>query len=143
VRTFEGAEVIVPNGTLIADSVTNWTLSDRMRRIDLPVSVAYGNDPEHVLHTLRTLATSQPAVVHTPAPTAIFVGFGDAALNFELRVWTDRFEQWVAIRSELVLSVFQGLPRAGIALPTVPRELYRGREAPDGGGAARSDNGGR
>src|SRR5262249_22674858 len=33
VRTWEGAEVIVPNGNLIADKVTNWTLSDRTRRI--------------------------------------------------------------------------------------------------------------
>ena len=42
VRTWEGAEVIVPNATLITDKVTNWTLSDRRRRIDVPVGVAYG-----------------------------------------------------------------------------------------------------
>ena len=41
VRTFDGAEVIVPNASLVSDQVTNWTLSDRMRRIDLDVGVAY------------------------------------------------------------------------------------------------------
>ena len=46
IRTFDGAEVIVPNGILLSDRVTNWTLSDRRRRIDLDVGVEYGT-PAH------------------------------------------------------------------------------------------------
>ena len=48
IRTFEGAEVIVPNANLIANEVTNWTLSDRTRRIDITVGVDYGSDPAQV-----------------------------------------------------------------------------------------------
>ena len=120
-RTFEGAEVIVPNATLIADPVTNWTLTDRMRRVDLAVGVAYGNDPERVIEILRGIAAAHPLVVEAPAPTALFVGFGDTALNFELRAWTDRFEQWGTIRSELAVAVTKAFAEAGINFPA-PRQ---------------------
>jgi small-conductance mechanosensitive channel len=121
-RTGEGAEVIVPNGNLIADPVTNWTLSDSMRRIDLAVGVAYGNDPERVIDTLRGVAGAHPMVVETPGPVALFVGFGEKTLNFELRAWTDRFGQWPMIRSELAIAITKAFPAAGISLPFQPRD---------------------
>ena len=48
-RTAQGAEVILPNAELISNQVVNWTLSDFKRRIEIPVGVAYGSDPDHVM----------------------------------------------------------------------------------------------
>ena len=92
VRTWEGAEVIVPNATLISDKVTNWTLSDRRRRIDLAVGVAYGTAPGRMIELLLTVARAHPQVLSEPAPSALFRGFGESALKFEVQCWTDRFE---------------------------------------------------
>jgi potassium-dependent mechanosensitive channel len=117
VWTYEGAEMIIPNGTLISDRVTNWTLSDRMRRITIPVGTAYGNAPEKVREILLATATTHPRVLAQPAPIALFIGFGDSALSFELRVWTDRFEDWLVIRSELGGAVYDALNAAGIEIP--------------------------
>jgi small-conductance mechanosensitive channel len=117
VRTAEGAEVIVPNGNLIAAPVTNWTLSDRMRRIDLAVAVAYGSDPERVLDLLRGVAGGNPRILERPEPVALFVGFGDNRLDFQLRAWTDRFEDWAVIRSELAIAVNRALVESGITMP--------------------------
>ena len=52
VKTFDGSEVIVPNASLISNQVTNWTMSDRQQRIQLPVKVALGNDPHQTLELL-------------------------------------------------------------------------------------------
>ena len=60
VVTFEGAEVIVPNSNLISNQVINWTLSSAWRRVDIPVYVAYGTDPEKVLGLLVEAANSKP-----------------------------------------------------------------------------------
>ena len=46
VRTWHGADIVVPNAQFITTNVTNWTLSDRLRRIDLPVGVPYGAAPK-------------------------------------------------------------------------------------------------
>jgi potassium-dependent mechanosensitive channel len=120
-RTGAGAEVILPNAMLIADPVTNWTLTDRMRRIDIAVGVAYGTDPEQVVTLLRNAAAAHAMVVEAPAPVAVAVGFGAAVVNFELRAWTDRFEQWETIRSELAVAINKSFVEAGIGIPALPR----------------------
>jgi len=78
---------------LTSEPVTNWTLSDRLRRVDLKVAVVYAADPERVLDILRTVARAHPKALADPAPLALCTGFADSALNFELRVWTARFEE--------------------------------------------------
>src|SRR5260370_29454698 len=59
ILTFQGAEVIVPNSNLLSNQVINWTLSSQWRRVDVPVRVAYGTDPEHVLKLLVGAAESK------------------------------------------------------------------------------------
>jgi potassium efflux system protein len=123
VRTWEGAEVIVPNASLVSDQVTNWTLSDRMRRVDVEVGVAYGTDPQRVVALLTEVARRTPGVLPEPAPVVLFLGFGDSALNFQLRAWTAHFEEWIKTRSELGLAVHDALEKAGITIPFPQREV--------------------
>jgi potassium-dependent mechanosensitive channel len=123
VRTFEGAEVIVPNASLVSDQVTNWTLSDRMRRIDLDVGVGYGADPNRVVEILSEVARSNPGILPEPAPVVLFLGFGDSALNFQVRAWTAHFEEWVRTRSEVGLAVHAALKQAGIEIPFPQRDV--------------------
>src|SRR5262249_29810486 len=123
VRTWEGAEVIVPNATLIADKVTNWTLSDRQRRIDVRVGVAYGTPPDKMLEIMLAVARAHPRVLSQPEPVALFQGFGESALLFELQVWTDRFELWVQTRSELSVALYAALSEAGFEIPFPQREV--------------------
>jgi small-conductance mechanosensitive channel len=123
VRTWEGAEVIVPNASLTSEKVVNWTLSDRQRRVDVAVGVAYGTSPEKVLDILRDVARAHPGVLADPAPLALFLEFGDNALRFELRVWTDRFDQSLQVRSELAVALYAALGRAGIEIPVPQREV--------------------
>src|SRR5438034_11766098 len=88
ILTFQGAEVIVPNSNLISNQVINWTLSSQWRRVDVPVRVAYGTDPERVIKLLVAVAESYPGVLLDRPPMAFFMGFGESALNFELRFWS-------------------------------------------------------
>src|SRR5206468_12626577 len=77
VRTGQGAEVIVPNSELVSKDVVNWTRSDRQRRHDIDVGVAYGSDPEQVMRLLVEAAGDVPEITKSPAPLAMFKGFGD------------------------------------------------------------------
>jgi small-conductance mechanosensitive channel len=58
-----------------------------------------------------------------PAPLALFLGFGDNALRFELRVWTARVDRWELIKSELGLAVCAALSEAGITVPIPQQEI--------------------
>lgn len=131
VRTYDGAEVIVPNGNLIASEVVNWTLSDRNRRLIIPVGVSYGSDPEQVLAILDATANAHESVLQYPQPSVIFQGFGDSSLNFSVRVWIADFEEVYRVSSELSVRIFAALKEAGIEIPFPQRDLHL-RSVPPG-----------
>jgi len=122
-RTWQGAEIIVPNAQLVTSPVTNWTLSDRTRRIDLPVGVDYGSAPDKVVDVLVAVARAHPQIMQMPPPQAVFKSFGDSSINFELHAWTNRFERWPVIRTELAGAIYAALHAAGMSLPFPQREV--------------------
>ncbi len=122
VRTFEGADVIVPNANLISERVVNWTFSDRQRRIEIKVGLAYGTDPAKAIELLVGVARAHPEVLAIPEPIALFTEFGDSALQFSLRAWT-RFEIGFRVASELGIAVNAALREAGIEIPFPQRDM--------------------
>jgi len=124
IRTFEGAEVVVPNARLTSTEMVNWTLSDRNRRIEVNVRVRYGTDPERVIGLLLEVARADERILAVPKPTALFLGFGESSLDFQLRAWTAHFSTWVQIRSDLTISVSRALADAGIEIPLPQRDLH-------------------
>ena len=70
------------------------------------------------------MARANPGVLPDPAPVVLFLGFGDSALNFQVRAWTARFEEWVRTRSELGLAVHAALKEAGIEIPFPQRDVH-------------------
>ncbi|TNF72837.1 MAG: mechanosensitive ion channel [Acidobacteria bacterium] len=124
IRTFDGAEVIIPNGELLAGQLVNWTLSDRHRRVSLPVGVAYGTDPQTVIEILLGLANDHPEVTEDPEPAALFRGFGDSALDFELRAWIADFNKGLRVSSELRVAINKALAEAGIEIPFPQRDVH-------------------
>jgi small-conductance mechanosensitive channel len=107
-RTFDGAEVIVPNAKLVEDRITNWTLSDRRRRIDLTLSVGQDRDPARALALLLEVANSDPRIASAPAPEALLLRFGEANLELELLVWTDE-PNWMRVKSDLAVAIHAAL----------------------------------
>ncbi|MFZ0946182.1 MAG: mechanosensitive ion channel domain-containing protein [Syntrophobacteraceae bacterium] len=129
VHTRQGADIVVPNAQLITERVTNWTLSDRLRRIDLPVGLNYGADPRKAIQLLEAVARGQPNVLQDPAPRCLLIGYGDSSINFELRAWTDQFDDWPLIRSDLASAVYDAVIEAGLQFPFPQREVRLLRDA--------------
>jgi potassium efflux system protein len=124
VRTYEGAEVIVPNGNIISSEVVNWTLSDKLRRIEILVGVAYGTDPEKVINILKGIVAEHDSILKNPEPVVLFTEFGDSSLNFSLRFWTADFEEWLNLKSEITVLVNKALKEANIEIPFPQRDLH-------------------
>jgi len=122
--TFNGAELIVPNGDLISQKVINWTLTTPRARLVLPVSVAYGNDPARVIALLQEIGGGYSLALEEPAPMAIFTGFGDSSVDFELRVWLAAFDQLLQARSELAALITRRFAEEGLEIPFPQRDLH-------------------
>lgn len=123
IRTWDGADVVVPNGDLLANDLTNWTLTDSRRRSELLVGVAYGSDPDKVIEILLATAKSHPKVDRFPEPHAVFTSFGDSALNFVLRFWT-HIDDMLFTSSEIHIAVNRSLTEAGIEIPFPQQDVH-------------------
>ena len=123
IRTFDGAEVIVPNGDLISGRVINWTLAARQQRVTIPLGVAYGTDPNRVLGILRKVAEANEKVFKNPAPLALFRGFGESSLDFELRIFMDPSDV-LDVPSAVHVAINETLKEAGIEIPFPQRDLH-------------------
>ena len=117
IRTFDGADTVLPNGVLLASNLTNWTMFDRQRRFEITVGVAYGSDPARVLDVLARAASETPGVAPEPAPLVLLTGYGDSALNFVVKAWTTDIGTWMAVRGELLSRTLAALQAANIEIP--------------------------
>jgi potassium efflux system protein len=87
IETFERANVIIPNAEFISGAVKNWTHANTSGRIIVKVGVNYDNDPEKVQQALLACAAEHPKVLKYPEARALLLGFGETALEFELRAF--------------------------------------------------------
>jgi len=124
IRTYDNADVIVPNSDLTTNRVTNWTLSSRMMRLRIPVGVAYGSDIPLVIKTLKACAKDHNGVAARPEPKVLFLSFGDSTLDFELRVWISDFDDRRTIQTELHQQIDQSFREAGIEIAFPQRDLH-------------------
>ena len=129
--TFDGAEVIVPNGNLISNELINWTLTDRNRRVEVNVGVAYGTDPEKVLEILRKVSTENSEILQEPAPLALFSGFGESSLDFRLLFWIAKADSRFVVQSQVNVAVNNALKKAGMEIPFPQRDLHIRSVDPD------------
>jgi potassium efflux system protein len=116
VRARNGAELIIPNGNLISQTVTNWTHSDRLRRVDFPVAVVGPVDAGKVMELLKQAALEQERVLKHPGPVVVVSSFTGETVNFELRAWIDQAEEWGEVRSGLAIAVKEKLGANKIAV---------------------------
>ena len=88
----DNREILIPNEALISERVTNWTLSNSVTRLIIPVGIAYGSDTDKARDIMLDALKANPKVLDTPAPNVLFTGFGDSSLDFQLRVFLSNFE---------------------------------------------------
>ncbi len=124
VRTFDGAEVIIPNGNLISNEVINWTLSDQRKRIEVMIGVAYGSDIQQVSDLLKTILQENKQVIEAPEPLVLFDEFGDSSLNFKLLFWTDNFGDWMRVKSDVLFEINDVFAKENIEIPFPQRDIH-------------------
>lgn len=109
-------ELIVPNREFITGQVVNWTLTDAINRLVIPLGVAYGSNTALVSRTLLNVARRHPLVLENPAPAAVFLNFGASALEFEVRVFAASLEHFSSLRHELNTMINDACRDAGIEI---------------------------
>lgn len=106
---------IIPNGTVMGDTVTNLSAKD-MRRVDFTFNVAYGTDVERVKRILLEEATNHALALRDPAPFCRLSAWNESSLGFILRVWVRGSDYW-KVNFDLMESVTKRFEKESIEVP--------------------------
>ena len=126
IQSYNGVTTIVPNAHLLENAVANWDLPDRKVRAVIAVGVAYGSDTKKIKEILELLLDDHIRVLQSTENRALFVGFGDSSLDFELHFWIsprsvlDRRQ----IESDIRYKIDQCFRDNNITIPFPQRDVH-------------------
>ena len=114
-RTTDNLLVRIPNEQLIKSEVINHTRFP-IRRLNLPIGIAYKEDISKVRETLLNVAQQNPLCLVEPSPNIIVQGFGPSSVDLMFYVWT-RTENFLSMRDSIQESIKLAFDEAGIEIP--------------------------
>jgi small conductance mechanosensitive channel len=122
IRTGDNKVVIVPNGKIGGDTITNATAS-ATRRVDLTFGIGYGDDLDKAQAVLERVVREHPLVLAEPAPVIKLHELADSSVNFVVRPWTKTADYWT-VYWDLIKGVKQAFDREGISIPFPQRDVH-------------------
>ncbi|WP_165830401.1 mechanosensitive ion channel family protein [Flavobacterium aquariorum] len=124
VTTFDGADVVIPNGELLNQNLTNWTLGSSSRRSEIRFGVAYGTDLELTKKLLFEILEKNKNVLMKPMPAIWFTKFGDSSIDLVLKYWISHFDFDNDTRSELIIAIDKALKENNIVIPFSQQDVH-------------------
>jgi len=123
IATADGAEVIIPNGDLIAHQVINWTLSNNNRRVELIVGVAYGSDIEKVKKLLKDMLSNRDDIMDTPSPSVFLHNLNESSVDFRMFFWAADISTWLELKSRVLADIYNKFAAEGIEIPFPTQDI--------------------
>ena len=124
ITDFNRKELLIPNKEFITSQFVNWTLSDSVTRVVVPVGVAYGSDTRKVRELIENAVKAVPYVLDKPPPNVIFRSFGASSLDFEVRIFIDGMDRWGDIMTGTHTAIDDALRGAGIEIAFPQLDLH-------------------
>ncbi|MCA9243217.1 MAG: mechanosensitive ion channel [Phycisphaerales bacterium] len=124
VMDWDRKELIIPNKDLVTGQIVNWTLSDTVTRVIVPVGIAYGSDIALARKLLLEAADECPLLIEEPPPRALFRGFGDSTLNFDVRAYIRSLDDLLASQDALLTAIDEKFRKAKIEIAFPQRDLH-------------------
>jgi small-conductance mechanosensitive channel len=125
VITRDGIEHLIPNEVLITERVENWSYSDNLVRLKLPIGISYKADVRLAMALCVEAAKTTPRILENPEPRCLLKGFGDSSVDLELRVWIDDPPNGRSnVLSDVLLGVWDRFHEQGVEIPFPQRDLH-------------------
>lgn len=124
VRTLGGAELLIPNETIITSIVVNHSYTDRRVRVAVPVQISCQSDLDTAIRIMVDAAKHQQRVLQDPAPNAVITEFADNGIKLELGVWIEDPQDGQSnLRSDIYYEIWREFKQCGIEIPYPQRDV--------------------
>ena len=122
IATFDNQRLVIPNSKIWGDVITNLT-ANRIRRLTIPVSIAYGEDLDRAENVLRDEAIKHPGVLRKPEPNVFVDAMEQSDVLMVTHAWVRTVDYWPRLRS-LTKRLKQRLDEEGIEIPFPQQDIY-------------------
>ena len=131
ILTIDNQTLIVPNGKIWGDVITNVT-AQQVRRVDLVFGIGYADDIPKTEAVLTSILEAHPKVLDDPEFVVKVFELGDSSVNFIVRPWVATDDYW-DVYWDMTREVKMAFDREGISIPFPQRDVHfyneRGLEA--------------
>jgi small-conductance mechanosensitive channel len=124
IATWEGADMVMPNGDLLNSHLINWSLGGNRRRMSIVIGIAYDADLEKARHLLMDILDTEQRLVKSPAPVVQYEQFSSSSIDVKVFFWTRHLRDSYATRSDLIIAITASFRSNGIVIPFPQQDVY-------------------
>jgi len=124
ISTYDGAEIVMPNGDLLNSHLINWSTGANKRRTAIVLHIAHNTDLEKTKAVLLKLLEADERVIAHPEPTVVFQDFMDNRIELKLFYWTRQLKDIAEVKSDMILGINKQFAKYGIVLSIPKQDIY-------------------
>jgi small-conductance mechanosensitive channel/CRP-like cAMP-binding protein len=118
--------IVIPNNTVAAEMIVNFTRPDHKTALTIPLKVGAGAPPAVVLDALRQAAREVPEVIASPAPQAYILSYDELGISYLVKFWVTDFARKNTIIGDVGRHIWYKFKREEIDVPVVFGEGIKG-----------------
>jgi len=124
ISTWDGADVVMPNGDLLNAHLINWSLGGNRKRISILIGIAYDTDLEKCRQVLTEILSNDQRISKNPGPVVQFEQFSNSSIDLRIYFWTKHIGDTSATRSDLIMAIVTAFKANGMSIPFPQQDVY-------------------
>ncbi|TDO23986.1 mechanosensitive ion channel family protein [Pedobacter duraquae] len=124
ISTWEGADMVMPNGDLLNSHLMNWSLAGNRKRMSIAIGISYDADLEKCRQLLNGILDAEERVSKYPAAVVQYEQFGSSAIDVKIHFWTKHIAEAYATKSDLIIVINTTLKENGITIPFPRQDVH-------------------
>lgn len=116
VSNTDGADILIPNNTLLSDNLKNWTISNKQRFVELKVLTTIDAKPETVTSIIGQCMSVNPDIIKNRS-LILLSDINEMGMVFTLKILVADLANGSKIRSQLYTAIYNAFSDQGIRFP--------------------------
>jgi potassium-dependent mechanosensitive channel len=125
ITTWDGADVIIPNGNLLRDPVINWTMGNSHRRVEIATGLAFGTNLEKTKKLVLDILSADKRIMPQPPPLVLIKDFNNDSIEIRILFWIEDFKTWTQIKSDTIEAIDEAFKKEGIKILAPQEDLNK------------------
>ncbi len=124
ISTWDGADVVMPNGDLLNSHLVNWSLAGNRKRVSITLGIAYDADLEKCRRVIGEVLDAEQRINKNPGPVIQYEQFGSSTIDLRIYFWAKHIREANATRSDLIVAISEAFKANNISIPFPRQDVH-------------------